>query len=660
MSPIRQDKEVPVRISVAVIHQQLRQLLWHILACFALIMVLPIEEGIVNFRDGEGFYASYIPIFCVTFTPLLTGLIGCVNVQADLGKKRYIFWRSKPAGTKSFIALKYFIGLIVILLMMASPIVFWIVSCALCNRDRQFELMQVMPLVVLGIMTYSLCFACNVVIRKSARAWLVAMLLACFVLFLPFVLPLGYKDSISDIIEYMPVLYIAITLSVSTVAFIFALYAGARDWHLKINLKKLLWAALALAFTVMMIFSTQVANIKVLQEKQLKRYGGQFGNIDGKIVLGGAGYIDIDKDNISLRPVFTHFGKAPAFREDIHAEKYKGYYIDAYPHGWARFAGPFKTIQGQLWAFEIQACYREEDVKHADTFNAKYTDRYYVKHTDKFDNVKYTYRFYEKLYVRSYKLIDNYWQPSAILDISDCLRKGKPDVAVRLIGNNLVACVNVNYSTKSSVIVADVTNPEDMKIIDKKTGSFKPFPHSDNQKDFALALIPTDGISMEEKIKLSIDSHYFLHHYYNRIHLHSIVDIDNGNISFIVISQEGISRFDVTHWDDRKIYCKLSTKRSFTILERISGDIGHGRRKPFVQNGMLYITSDHNLMVFDIRSDRRIRKLGHFVRANCTIQDIAALENGNILMTVTQVSEWQNERDRRKREDYLYLLKDPR
>ena len=190
-----------MRISVAVIHQQLRQLLWHILACFALIMVLPIEEGIINFRDGEGFYAGYIPIFCITFAPLLTGLIGCANVQADLGEKRYIFWRSKPAGTKSFIALKYFIGLIVILLMMASPIAFSHISCALCNRDRQFELMQVMPLVVLGIMTYSLCFACNVVIRKSARAWLVAMLLACFVLFLRLELALGDREFRNDILE---------------------------------------------------------------------------------------------------------------------------------------------------------------------------------------------------------------------------------------------------------------------------------------------------------------------------------------------------------------------------------------------------------------------------------------------------------------------------
>ncbi|MCK5175195.1 MAG: hypothetical protein KAR47_17510, partial [Planctomycetes bacterium] len=302
-----------------------------------------------------------------------------------------------------------------------------------------------------------------------------------------------------------------------------------------------------------------------------------------------------------------------------------------------------------------------EDVEPDDRSNAKYTDRSYTTHTDSFDNTTYTYRFYEKLYVRSYKLIDNYWQPSALLDISDCLRKGKPYVAVRLIGNKLVACVKVSYSAKSSVIVVDATNPEELKLIDKKIESFKPFPQA-GKKDFALPLIQIDGISIEERIKLSIDLHYeYIHsRYSSKIYRRSMVDIDNGSISFAVISREGISVFDVTHWDDRKIYCKRRASRSFTILECISGDIYYGRRKPFVQNGILYAVSESNLLVFDIHSNRRIRKLGHFVRAGCIIQDIAVLENGNILMTATQASKRQNERDRRKQEDYLYLLKDPR
>ena len=40
-----------------IIHQQICQLRWYLLACLGLIMVLPIEEAVVNFRAGAGFYS---------------------------------------------------------------------------------------------------------------------------------------------------------------------------------------------------------------------------------------------------------------------------------------------------------------------------------------------------------------------------------------------------------------------------------------------------------------------------------------------------------------------------------------------------------------------------------------------------------------------------
>ena len=67
-----------------ILHQQIVQLRGHFLACLGLMMALPIEEAIINLREGEGFYASGLSLgIPMTVAPLLAGLIACA-------KKRFL------------------------------------------------------------------------------------------------------------------------------------------------------------------------------------------------------------------------------------------------------------------------------------------------------------------------------------------------------------------------------------------------------------------------------------------------------------------------------------------------------------------------------------------------------------------------------------------
>ncbi len=93
-----------MRVS-GIIHQQICQLKWHLLACLGLLMVLPVEEAVVNLKEGDGFFSTAMTFPVVFVGPLLAGLIACANVQGDLNEKRYIFWRSKPANIKLLITL---------------------------------------------------------------------------------------------------------------------------------------------------------------------------------------------------------------------------------------------------------------------------------------------------------------------------------------------------------------------------------------------------------------------------------------------------------------------------------------------------------------------------------------------------------------------------
>lgn len=607
-----------------IIHQQICQLRWHLLACLGLIMVLPIEEAIVNLRAKEGFYSLSLAITAVAFGPLLAGLIACANVQGDLDEKRYIFWRSKPANVKLLMTLKYIVGLIASLIILACPIVFAIATVVLFAKERvEWGPIYSAPfLALIAVMTYSLCFACNVLVRKSARAWLIGMLLAGLLLVLPFVLPLNYRDFVTDITSWTWSAYLVIVLGASASAFAFSLYATQHDWHLRTNLKGLLWVGAGLLFVLMMLFSSQVANIKVLQERPLREdeigpsWNKSLQLIADRLVLQGKSYVDINRNGISLCNIGGK-GQAGITRPPwVDSTR-----IRTYPNPWS--GGIYNKIGDDLYAFAIRAEYRWEGKT----------------------------RVYERIHLARCKLVGESWIPAGTVDISDCLvgRTTMLRMAMRLIDNVIVACVNENC------VVVSVADPAGLERIDTKLGALKPYRHSlDRQEEFVIPLLPVKGIDMEERIKLSIDLAY--RSGTEDIHKVSIVAVDEGNIAFFIASHEDIACFDVIRWDRENIYCKFSSARPFTILETIMGQLYF--REAFVKDGRLYCHGKDTLLVFDVRSDHRIRKLGHFVRMSCTIEDFAVLDDGRILLYV-----WQDKDlgigGRYHEQRYLCLLENP-
>ena len=610
-----------------IIHQQICQLRWYLLACFGLIMVLPVEEAIVNLKEGGGFYSLSLAVAAISFSPLLAGLIACANVQGDLDEKRYIFWRSKPANVKLLMTLKYFVGLIASLVVLACPAVFAIATAVLFAKEpvEREPIFSAPFLTLIAVMTYSLCFACNVLVRKSARAWLIGMLLAGLLLVLPFVLPLNYKDFVTDITSWTWSAYLTIVLSASAAAFVFSLYATQHDWHLRTNLKGLLWVGAGLLFVLMMLFSSQVANIKVLEERPLQEneigpsWGKPFQWIAGRLIFQGRSYVEINKDSIcfsntsdTLQAAIT---RVPSVDSPLTL---------IYPNPWR--GALFKKAGEDLYSFIMRAEYRRE---------GKTT-------------------VYQKIHLARYKLFAGSWMPTGEIDLTDCLtgRTTTLRMAMRVIGNLIVASVH------QSCIVGDVTDPAELKRIDTKFDVLKAprsyFP--DRQKEFSIPLVPLGEIGIEERIRLSIDLNYQFYYGKNDIYESSIVDIHNGKIAFFLVTSRDVARFDVMRWDQENIYCKFSSARPFTILETIMGQLYF--REAFVKDGRLYCHGKDTLLVFDVRSDHRIRKAGHFVRVSCTIEDFAVLDDGRILLYA-----WRDDLScmwgRYHQQRYLYFLANP-
>ncbi|MDT8304150.1 MAG: hypothetical protein RQ760_21890 [Sedimentisphaerales bacterium] len=623
-----------MRIS-GIIHQQICQLKWHLLACLGLIMVLPVEEVIVNLRAGDHNFTTGMTSLAIMFGPFLAGLIACANIQGDLDEKRYIFWRSKPANVKLLIIIKFFTGLIASLLIIACPVVFTIL-CKIIWDSEGIDIFIPLPILI-SILTYSLCFACNVLVRKTARAWLIGMLMTGFLLVLPFMLPLDFKDYMNDIMFLMFGFFMTIILAASVAAFIFALFAAMYDWHLRTNLKVLLWVGAGLVFTLMMLFSSQVANIKVLQEKEID-ISYRWNSLDyagSRVVFQGYIYVDTDKGRISL----NNISGGPNFGLASRPPRMEGYRVRRYPRR-PRYPSRgriYKNIGNDIYSFVIDAYFHQEQEGHSTSQK----------------------RTYEKIYLRSYKHTEKYWTLVCELDISDCLtdRIDTPRATMRLIDNRLIACVH------NSCVVVDVTEPGELKIIDKyldklkKYGPYGSKPPKNRKKEFAIPLVPVEEIELQEKIKLSIDLNYQFHYGGNNIYKYSIVDVHDGKFAFFFIDYDDIARFDVIRWDDEKVYCKYGSSRPFTILESVTG-ADRFYDDNFVKNGKFYCRNNHTLLVFDVRANSRIRKLGHFVRMSYGISDMAVLDDDNIVLCMRQDYDLV-EKHSKKPKTYLYLLKNP-
>ena len=632
----------------AIIHQQICQLRWHLLACVGLIMVLPIQEAVVSFRAGEGFYSLGLALCAVTFGPLLAGLIACANVQGDLSEKRYIFWRSKPANVKKLMALKFLIGLILSLAITACPLIFAVVTTALCGENQDWQTFKYyVPIpVAVAVMTYSLCFGCNVLVRNTARSWLIGILLGGVVLLVPFILPLGITDIVSDFGMLAFGFYPAIILATSVLALLFSLFAAQHDWHLRTNLKGLMCVGAGLVFVVLMLFSSQVANIRVLDEKEIQAFGLYHGTLDkagDSLLLASKRFIDVDQREISWRwngshvaansPAYGDWGTDSEGRQVTWHPELEGYGMKSYPR-YPKNAF-YVDGDGDMHYFRIISYFRTE----GEGRQAK--------------------DIYEKIYLRSYKHFRTSWKAIDEVDISDFIgdRVNHLRMAMRLINNTLIACVNDSY------VAVDITDPQELTEIAKKLdvlpGSVVWLDREDRLQEISISLIPFEGISEEERIRLSIDLRYRYQYDDNDIYDSSIVAINEGKIAFFSASQRDVARFDVIRWDDDKIHCRFGTARPYTILERMSQSFGPNDRT-FVTGQKLYVQEGQQLMVFDLRSDRKIRKLGHFFRMDCHIEDVAVLEDGRLILCALW-NKWNRRFGRVRREEtrYLYLLENP-
>lgn len=613
-----------------IICQQIVQLRWHLLASLGLIMVLPLEEAAVNFKDGAGFYSIGASLAVLWMTPLLAGLIACANVQADMEDRKYLFWRSKPVRAWIFILLKFLTGLGVSFVVLAVPFLFTWISTAICTKDKSLglgDLSAVLFLCLLylpiPIMTYSLCFFSNVLVRKTARAWLIGMAAAGLVLLVPFFLPINLKKTVCEEYPILLFMFPAVAAAAALAVFLLSLWAVRHDRRLRTNLKGLLWAAAGILFALMLFFGRQVANIKVLDEKKSPDpYLYDLNTIDDKVLLGYHYAIGIRDRQINFED--CHAKPFPQIREELLSmppeykiDKNLEIRLSYSTMGWPTC---YHQIGDNTFAFGLFSAVLEK----------------------KDPNKSYTDCYFKNLYLRSFQFQEGTFLPVSTVELSDLLvEEERPLLGMRIIEDKLIVLIN------RSCVVAEISSTGTVQILKKYPNHTKiRWQRLDlnRQQEFLIPLVPAEQIPVEQRIKLSIDWYNWKLYRSEQMFDHTITDRHGETIRFYVLSevedeQYELARYEVVRWDKQSVYCKFKDSRPFTFLEQLFGGI-YDHRCSFVQKGKFYFYTYQKLMVFDVRF-KRIRKLGHFERTHhhFSIEDIAVLEDGNILIAERKYDE---------------------
>ncbi|MCP4453979.1 MAG: hypothetical protein GY809_21160, partial [Planctomycetes bacterium] len=432
-------------------HQQVFQLKWHILACVGLIMGLPLEEAVVNLHAGEGFHSSSLTAVTLLLGPLLAGLIACANVQADLDEKRDAFWRSKPVGVGPFITGKFVIGLILSLVIVACPVLFAEATTRLADGESLRDVRILFLFVfVMSWLTYSVCFFCNVLVRKTARAWLIGVAIACFALLIPFVLPLNIKDVATDLVKENGFLnsILVVTLGLAVLSYIGSIVAVQRNWQIHTHLRSLLWGGAGLIFVLFLLFSRQIANIKILDEQRFAEHTSL--DVDkqhGRLLVTARYEVTSPDDTLHLTP--TNQATSFALWERIRPDK-PLYEVDEslersfYPNNTTGFH--FQR-RGRNYTLRLDAFYVGlDELQSSGSMKTK--------------------RSFKKLYLRCTEYVEGYSWPVSFLDLSDQVEqvneRGYIRFGVQLTRDRAFLHLN------EQCLVLETSEPNNLAVVERK------------------------------------------------------------------------------------------------------------------------------------------------------------------------------------------------
>lgn len=295
--------------------------LWAGLSLFIAPMLLELginySRGHLSTDSGEGMVLG--------LGGLLAVLLAVAVTARDLHDSLETFWRSRPIGTWRLVAIKYIVGLTVllaiVLITMGVQIAFQ--AADLMRRIGQFRITGSFAAWVTFahtftlIIIYSVAFLIGCLVRQAAQATILSVAAGLIIYFVPMLIPalapVGVFSLMEDIVRNYGTdwgrytVFIAAMLGGSAAAFVLAVQAVKRQWRLRTDQRLIYWT---LGGVVILLLGTSAlvlrSNMVLLENTSVESAVGEAGWKVARLrVEGGKGVALLkrypnDWDHLSL------------------------------------------------------------------------------------------------------------------------------------------------------------------------------------------------------------------------------------------------------------------------------------------------------------------------------------------------------------------------
>lgn len=231
---------------MAVACKEWREVRWVVVTALVTFVALPIVAGIEGRRYANGFVFAASP-WVMLFGGILAVVAGATSLTRDLNGRLADFWQSRPIATWRWLAIKYLVGLAVVI---ASCLIPLLIEQWHDSRHPQSDHLAVVlaawfPFIV--AVQYGLGFLCGATMRKGGTAIMLALAVSLLVYCLPILLsPLRWLDVSESITnstthgQHMFFAFATIVLSAALLAL--ATLAVVRQWQIRSPQRVTYWS----------------------------------------------------------------------------------------------------------------------------------------------------------------------------------------------------------------------------------------------------------------------------------------------------------------------------------------------------------------------------------------------------------------------------------
>ncbi|NLE61957.1 MAG: ABC transporter permease [Planctomycetes bacterium] len=569
-------------------------------------------EILYKLRKGYTVWTETPEGIVLSLGGLLAIIVGVGATCRDLAPRLQSFWQSRPVGLSRWLAVKYVVGLGIVLLVCLIPI--WL-QLRLARSVNLFTLSVLACHTFTIVLVYSVAFFLGCLVRRAAQAAILSVAVGLFIYFLPILAPpLGWVGVINlidrlsrggPLISWDPYgRFVMMMCAGSLSALAGARVAVGRDWRLQVD-KKVVFVTLGAVFLLLGCVTafqvgTNLTCVESIEVNPPNRSAGASRSVSRIVTSGSRGVLVLNNQLPRYIPADVHLAlcgfdlSAPGrrFSSEI------GLNVDYEYWG----VGRCRELEGALVWSEVRP------------------SRVYFLSTGEKREGNAVWRGDPVLKT----IATDTGSDLAVIHELDLSSYGDGSQICEYKGRIFFTCAE-SLGEAPRIVVIDVSRPDEPRVAEvvESPGRFgvrsKGDTHEADYEVNGVVLPRVEGLSGPERLELAL-----------RLTLpwaYPPLAFSDGLL--VAADGGGLSTFRLLGIEDDFAEFERVGRYRRTLLEKALMRQGH---RVVLNGGLAFALDQHGLTVYDVRRPEYPRRVGHYACWEDSFGDVAPLSDGRILL----------------------------